>query len=557
MSIVSVLKRSRFSFYFILAYAISITSALLLLIYYFLIHDFRVLYVYEYSDRTVPTIYLISAVWAGREGSLLLWVTFLAIMNVILYKTGERLATAISSFVFLFLTVTLLTVSNPFVRLGFTPYHGYGLNPLLRTIEMIFHPPVIFLAYSSMTIPFSITLARTYRGEDWKRAARRWLILTWLFLTLGIFIGMLWSYRVLGWGGFWAWDPVENASLLPWLTVTALLHGIILEERRGAFKNLNYWLSVLSFDLVILATFITRSGIIQSIHAFARNPVGWAYFILIVISTILAFVLWRRKESGKIHGFLDNLLALNVYVLLLITFTVLLGTLAGMAFSVSKRYYDLTVLPLMGFLAVLSGVCVTSGKRNLVYAIVGVFFGFLTYYTLKMPLLSVAVAICAYSISAHIANFGVSGRRVCGYLAHIGFMLLLIGAVGAWMYSVTYKADLNIGQAVKVGKMYMKLLDVGMLNERSKYVIIAELLLKYGGGTYITYPKIYIYKIFRPDRMVSAVYIIPGIIRDIYVAMPSFMNGFYFVVHVIPMVSFVWISMILMAFGGIYALVKR
>ena len=570
VSIYCFLKRSKLGFYLLMGYTISIVSALFLLMYYFLIHDFNVAYVFEYSDLTLPLIYLISAIWAGKEGSLLLWVSFLAVMNVIFYRTKkDDLALAISSGVFLFLVCVLLTVSNPFVRLGFYPPNGYGLNPLLRTIEMVLHPPVVFLAYSSMTIPFAIAVSGLYRGKSWIRDARRWLLLTWIFLTLGIFLGMWWSYRVLGWGGFWGWDPVENASLLPWLTVTALLHGIVVEERRKAFRNLNYWLCILSFDLVILATFITRSGIINSVHAFAKNPIGIAYFLLIVLATLLAFFVWIRRKmpSLSVPPFSrEYLMFLNIILLLVSTLTVLLGTLAGVSFSVSRRYYETIELPLMGAIIVLSGICTTIGwvadKKSLVrriemYAVAGILAGVFIFAVSKALLLSLVGAICVFAIIGHIEDVNTSGRRLGGYLAHIGVMCLLIGAIGAWYYGHSYQVTLEIGQQANLDSIYVKLLNVTMLNTPDKYVIVADFLLNYGGRSYLLHPMDYVYKIMRPDRIVSVVDIISTPFRDIYVAMPSFMNGFYFEIHIIPLISFVWISMLLFTLGGLYAIIRR
>ena len=572
VSVCGFLRRSKIRFYALIGYTITIISALFLLIYYFFVHDFNVLYVYEYSDLTLPPIYLISAVWAGKEGSLLLWVSFLAVMNLVFYCTKrDDIALAISSFVFLFLVCVLATVSNPFVRLNFTPPNGYGLNPLLRTIEMVLHPPVVFLAYSSMTIPFAIALSGVYRRESWIKDARRWLLLTWVFLTLGIFLGMWWSYRVLGWGGFWGWDPVENASLLPWLTVTALLHGIIVEERRKGLKNLNYALVVLSFDLVILATFITRSGIITSVHAFAESPVGEAYLLLIIVSTLLAFAIWMKRRdffvSNQIPTFSrEYMMFLNILLLLVSTFTVLLGTLAQISVAVSRSYYESIELPLIAVIIALSGVCTSMGwvvnrekllSRLEVCLALGILAGFIVFSLSKAVILSIVVAICVFAVVGHIFDVNFSGRRLGGYVAHIGVMCLLIGAIGAWVYGENYHATLDIGQQAKLNSLKIKLLDVGMKEEPDKFIVVAKLWLKYGGEECIMYPMDYIYKIMRPDRIVSVVDIVSTPFRDIYVAMPSFMHGFYFEIHIIPLITFVWLSMILLTFGGIYAIVRR
>ncbi len=563
VSVYGFLKRKKLGFYALIGYTATITLALLLLAYYFIVHDFNVKYVWEYSDRTLPFVYLLSAIWAGKEGSLLLWVFFLAVMNLVFYwRSRDDLALSISTSVFLFLTCVLLAISNPFVRLPFTPPNGYGLNPLLRTIEMVLHPPVVFLAYSSMTIPYSIAISRVYRGESWIGTARKWLLLTWIFLTLGIFLGMWWSYRVLGWGGFWGWDPVENASLLPWLTVTALLHGIMVEKRIKALKSLNYWLCVLSFDLVILATFITRSGIIESVHAFAESPVGWAYLMLIILSTALGSIVWIKRrdllKSNAIPTFsLDYMMFLNIILLLIATFAVLLGTLSQAAYSVGRSYYETIMLPLTACIILLSGVCTAIDSRKILEVSVafGILSGIAVFILSKALILSLVVSLCVFALTCHLEKLNV--KRLGGYLAHIGVMFLLIGAIGAWVYGKSYDVSLKPGESVKVDSIVVKLLDVGMRNDPDKYVIVAKLLLKLGGKEFILYPMDYVYKIMRPDRMVSVVDIVSTPLKDIYVAMPGFMHEFYFQIHVIPLISFVWLSMVLLTLGGVYAIFRR
>ncbi len=563
VSVYGFLKRKKIGFYALVGYTTTITLALLLLSYYFIVHDFNVKYVWEYSDTTLPLVYLFSAIWAGKEGSLLLWVFFLAVMNSVFYwKYRDDIALAISSSIFLFLTCILLTISNPFVRLPFTPPNGYGLNPLLRTIEMVLHPPVVFLAYSSMTIPYSIAVSRVFRKEEWINIARRWLLLTWIFLTLGIFLGMWWSYRVLGWGGFWGWDPVENASLLPWLTVTALLHGIIVEKRIKALKSLNYWLCIFSFDLVILATFITRSGIIESVHAFAESPVGWAYLMLIIISTLLGFVVWTKRrlflKSNELPTFsFDYMMFLNVVLLMIATFAVLLGTLSQAVFSVGRSYYETIMLPLTGGVVLLSGLCITVGSRRIreVSIAFGLLSGIAVFVLSKALILSLVVSVCVFALTSHLEKLNV--KKLGGYLAHIGVMFLLIGAIGAWIYGKSYDVSLNPGESVKVDSIFVKLLDVGMRNDPDKYVIVAKLLLEVGGKEFVLYPMDYVYKIMRPDRMVSVVDIVSTPLKDIYVAMPGFMHEFYFQIHIIPLINFVWLSMVLLTLGGLCAIFRR
>src|SRR5687768_17267502 len=269
---------------------------------------FAIEYVARYTERALPIGYKLAAVWAGQEGSVLLWGWLLAVLSVIFLMSRRDLrgveGSAVTATVAVacgFFATLLLFAPNPF-KLGETlPADGHGLNPLLQDPAMIAHPPVLFLGYAGFTMPFALligALAAGRRDNQWIAATRRWVIASWLFLTAGIVLGAQWAYIELGWGGYWAWDPVENASLLPWLTGTALLHSIMAQQHRGMFKKWNAWLIVLSFLLCIFGTYLTRSGVIQSVHAFGESLIGTFFLAFMVVGLIVsgAMIVWRRGE---------------------------------------------------------------------------------------------------------------------------------------------------------------------------------------------------------------------------------------------------------------------
>ena len=253
--------------------------------------DFSIAYIYHHSNRDLPAAYKFAVLWSGQEGSLLFWSLLLAGYGFVLrlrYKTDQRLfayASVIIASVQVFFLLILNFAAHPFaIEQGGIPADGTGLNPLLQYPEMVIHPPMLYLGYVGFTIPFAFALGALimhYPGEKWIHITRRWTMVTWCFLTVGIFLGAHWAYAVLGWGGYWGWDPVENASLMPWLTGTAFLHSVIMQEKRGMLKVWNMVLIFATFLLAMLGTFLTRSGIISSVHAFAQSSIGTWFIVFI------------------------------------------------------------------------------------------------------------------------------------------------------------------------------------------------------------------------------------------------------------------------------------
>src|SRR5579862_7306709 len=305
--------------------------------------DFSIAYIYHHSNRDLPGPYKFATLWSGQEGSLLFWSLLLSAYGLVLrlrHKTDARLfayASAIIAAVQIFFLMLLNFAAHPFALMtGTLPADGAGLNPLLQYPEMVIHPPMLYLGYVGFTVPFAFalgSLVMRYPGEKWIRITRRWTMVTWGFLTCGIFLGAHWAYSVLGWGGYWGWDPVENASLMPWLVGTAFLHSVMMQEKRGMLKSWNMWLVFLSFWLAIWGTFLTRSGMISSVHAFAQSPIGMWFLVFIFISLIafgVFYILNFRylRSEHKLESMIsrESSFLFNNLLFVIACFTVFWGT---------------------------------------------------------------------------------------------------------------------------------------------------------------------------------------------------------------------------------------
>jgi cytochrome c-type biogenesis protein CcmF len=344
-------------------------------------HDFNIEYVAAYTSRNLPSGYIVSALWAGQKGSLLFWAVVLSLFAALAQLLTPRRHAAllpyvagVTSAVTAFFVCTMIFAADPFERMAFTPADGRGLNPQLQNPGMMIHPPMLYLGYISLTIPFAFAIAALLaRSLDagWIHAIRKWTLVSWLFLAIGITLGMWWAYVELGWGGYWAWDPVENASLLPWLTMTAFLHSVMIQEKRGMLKRWNLGLIIGTFLLSIFGTFITRSGVIASVHSFTQSNVGYFFLGFLAICGILSFtLLYTRWPSLKAEVQLEAVLSreaaflFNNLLLVGIAFSVLWGTLfpilselvRGSKITVGPPFFNQVNVPLGLLLLGLTGI---------------------------------------------------------------------------------------------------------------------------------------------------------------------------------------------------------
>jgi len=344
-------------------------------------HDFNIEYVAAYTSRNLPSGYILSALWAGQKGSLLFWAVVLSLFAALAQLLTSRRHAAlmpyvagVTSAVTAFFVCTMIFSANPFERMAFTPADGRGLNPQLQNPGMMIHPPMLYLGYISLTIPFAFAIAALLsRSLDagWIHAIRKWSLVSWLFLSIGITLGMWWAYVELGWGGYWAWDPVENASLLPWLTMTAFLHSVMIQEKRGMLKRWNLGLIIGTFLLSIFGTFITRSGVIASVHSFTQSSVGYFFLAFLSVCAILSFtLLYTRWPSLKADVQLESVVSreaaflFNNLLLVGVAFSVLWGTLfpilselvRGSKITVGPPFFNRVNVPLGLLLLGLTGI---------------------------------------------------------------------------------------------------------------------------------------------------------------------------------------------------------
>src|SRR6201984_50599 len=360
---------------------LAVTCAAFALVYTAFTNDFSVSYILHHSNRALPGPYKFAALWSGQEGSLLLWAWLLTAYGFVLrmrHKVDVTLtayASTILAGIQIFFLLLLNFAAPPFALVaGTVPQDRFGLHPLLQYQEMLIHPPMLYLGYVGFSVPFAFALGALmmrYPGEKWIHITRRWTMVTWLFLTCGIFLGAHWAYSVLGWGGYWGWDPVENASLMPWLTGTAFLHSVMMQEKRGMMKTWNMWLIFSTFMLSIFGTFLTRSGVVSSVHAFAQSSIGdwFVAFLALILAVCVIFYVKNRSHLRTEHK-LESLVSressflFNNLLLLLACFTVLWGTLfpvlsewvQGHKVTVGPPFFNKVTIPVALLLLLLTAV---------------------------------------------------------------------------------------------------------------------------------------------------------------------------------------------------------
>ncbi|MEG3637982.1 heme lyase CcmF/NrfE family subunit [Magnetococcus sp. PR-3] len=487
-----------------------LTIASATLIHAFMTHDFSVTYVAQNSSLKLPTFYLATAMWGGHEGSLLLWAWLMSFfIAVAAWKHWKTHSVSMPWVLMILGGVTLgflclvLLLSSPFERLLMIPPDGRDLNPLLQDPGMVFHPPFLYLGYVGFAVPYAFAMAALITGQakdEWILATRRWTLFAWTMLTTGIVFGAYWAYYELGWGGYWAWDPVENASFMPWLTGTAFLHSIMVQERRQMFKVWNLFLIITTFSLSLLGTFLVRSGVLSSVHAFATDP-GRGMYILGFMAVMLLFsfgILVWRSEALKADNRMDAVVCrestflFNNLFLLVGAITVLLGTLyplaleafAGAKVTVGPPYFNKVFIPVMLGLLLLMGMGpliswrrAAQGqlKKNFVIpailAVVGIPIAL--FLGIDHPYAIVTVMLIMFVGSSHFIDFkrgvhsrmqsgssnpfsaiwrmvGRNKRRYGGLTVHIGILVMCAGFIGSGMFQEVQTVIMQPGDKVKL-----------------------------------------------------------------------------------------------------------
>lgn len=593
---------------------IFVSFASLTLLYYLYIKDFQVIYVATHVDRALSLLYTLTAFYAGAEGSLLLWAwiaMFFAVGMYLLDKKDSLTYLSISIFLItvLFFLVLLVTESSPFKRLDFTPQDGLGLNPLLQDIGMVMHPPLLFIGYAGLAIPFSYVMAGLIlRNERWVFRIRKWLIFPWIFLSQGILFGGWWSYRVLGWGGYWAWDPVENASLLPWLTSTALIHSVMIQEARRGLKTWNTLLSIFTYEFVILGTFLTRSGVLASVHAFGQSQIGHHFLVFITVTLIVSIgvLMWRYEYvmetsidifeapfSKEVTFVLNNILFIVAATTIFwgTWFPIINEAVVGTKVMVGPTYYNTTVGPMIWLLVLLMGLCIIIPWRRvslgrlkerlklpaLVSIIPTILLAILGYSkpevvsTIYITVLTISTTIHdfiidykGYHVNSLLRRFFklllYKRRKYGGYIIHLSMLLIVFGLIGTQFYAESYTIKLKQGDTFEISGYTIRFNGVDINNEESKVTWIADIEV-YRDGVYIGDINPRIERYLKQDIYTSRVdtYLIPELLGDLYIVF-EFMTDdgvASFKVEIMPLIKLLWYSGYVILFGGALALVPR
>ena len=585
-----------------------------------LTNDFGFSYVVGYSERALPIGYKIAAFWAGQEGSLLLWgwllamLCFVAAIGLRREKGADHaIALATMAVVCGFFAVLLLFAANPFELVeGAVALDGRGLNPMLQDPGMIAHPPLLFIGYAGFTIPFAVMIGVLVSGRTdnrWLASIRRWLVMSWTFLGAGIVLGAWWAYVELGWGGYWAWDPVENASLLPWLTATALMHSIMVQQHRGMFKIWNVSLIAMTFILCIFGTYLTRSGVIESVHAFGGSLLGTFFLVFLVLCTAISvgLIAWRAKALKPEHEMEGLISREGAFLLGNVLMTVMmLITLIGTIFplfsglfmtepvTVKPVFYNRIVAPmailivgLMAFGPVLAfgkSAALKIGRRLIVPGIAAFVVTVIVAVlgtTNVWALLCVAVATLGTfavivdfirSVSARHRSTGENWltaalllidkdhRRYGGQLAHLGIMLLVVGVAASSLFSIEQTESLAPGQTVGVGEFQLKFVSLDEVREVNYTAVQATVILTARNGDAITlYPQRRYYDTWKDDPN-SEVAIRSTWREDVYVSLAGWKDGGAITtiqVKINPLVLWIWIGGIVIAVGGLFCILPR
>ncbi|MBI2853698.1 MAG: heme lyase CcmF/NrfE family subunit [Chloroflexi bacterium] len=589
------------------------TVAAAALWYAFLTHDFQVSYVYGYSDRAMSTFYLVGAFWGGQEGSLLLWTLVLsAFAVVVVYQTRNRnreMAPYVVAVMGVILVSFLLIVnflSSPFERFDAVPPDGNGLNPLLENVGMYFHPLTLYIGYVGFSVPFAFCLAALITGrldDQWIKSTRRWTLFAWLFLSLGNLFGAQWAYTELGWGGYWGWDPVESASFMPWLVGTAYLHSVMIQQRRGMLKVWNIALIVTTFTLTIFGTFLTRSGVISSVHSFGQSNMGPLFIALMALIVVVSawltlYRLPQLKGENELDSFLsrESSFLFNNLILVGAAFAVFLGTVfplvseavRGVKVTVGPPFFKSVTAPIFLGLIALMGICPLIGWRraskdniirNFLYP-----FSIALAVTLGLFIAGIreGYALIAFSLTIFVASTilleiyrGTRAKhrnngqnylaalggmvwhnkpRYGGYIVHLGVILMAVGIIASQAYDKEVEFTLSPGESGKINNYTLVYQGMDYFPTEKREVITATLDVYNGGQQKVA--TVTPAKTFHQnhENPVTEVAIRTTPVEDLYIILEGWEQqkaAFKFIVN--PMVLWIWIGGLVLIAGTIVA----
>ena len=575
------------------------------LAYAFLNNDFSVKYVANHSNSLLPKQYQFAAVWGGHEGSLLLWMLMLtgwaaavALFSQTLPLVMVARVLGVMGLITVGFMLFILFTSNPFDRLFPVPADGRDLNPLLQDPGLVIHPPMLYMGYVGMSVAFAFAISALLSGRldaAWARWSRPWTVIAWAFLTLGIGLGSWWAYYELGWGGWWFWDPVENASLMPWLVGTALIHSLMVTEKRGSFKAWTVLLAIAAFSLSLLGTFLVRSGVLTSVHAFATDPTRGVFiliFLAIVVGASLTLFAWRAPQVtlGGSMGVVsrESFMLLNSVLLVVATGAVLLGTLYPLVIdalnlgklSVGPPYFNLVFAPLMvpllfilvpGTIARWREAHVSEmfqelrwvGAASLLLAIGLPFvWGPWSIGTALGVFLGMWVALGSlHNMVNRLRKPGRIGGSFWGqHLAHFGLAVVVLGITGVKSYEVERDVRMGLGQTVTIEPYTFRLVDMVDVNGPNYKATQAHVeVVKNDKVIHVLYPEKRRY--FSTAMPMTEAAIRSNFFGDLYVSLGDPIAGdtpsWSMRVYHKPFVPWLWVGVLLMVTGGMVAALDR
>ena len=585
--------------------------------YAFLTHDYGIKYVADHSNNTLPGFYLATALWGGHEGSFLLWAWLLALYSAVAaylhWRTHPQAMPyllAINAALLLGFLCLIVFLSDPFEAAQFRAADGAGLNPLLQDPGMVFHPPFLYMGYVGFSIPFAFAMAALLRGkvnEEWIKATRRWTLFAWLMLTFGIVLGGYWAYYELGWGGYWAWDPVENASFMPWLVGTAFLHSVMVQETRRMFKIWNLFLIIATFSLTLLGAFLVRSGVVSSVHSFASDP-GRGVFILTFMTVVLIFsfgTLVLRGDKLKSEVAIDSMVSresaflFNNLFFLVAMVTVFFGTLyplmlealTGAKVTVGAPYYNAVFLPIMLAMVALMGVgpllpwrkttpaaLARNAALPAALAVLGTGATIAAGLREIYPLLGLAVVYFVFGTIVRDFHTGARGgqrreglnyfsallnavarnkRRYGGLIVHFGVLMMIVGLIGSSVFRIEKDVVLKPGDSFALGSYEVLLKGMAEVKGANYSGTAAVLEVQRDGRKVVE---------LRPEKRIYPTASMPTTeaaidenwLRDIYLVLdkPSG-DGLIIKGYLNPLVKWIWTGVMVMGLGTVLSLWQR
>ncbi len=598
-----------------LGFFFAMLAANLSMVYALVTHDFSVKYVTQVGSLQTPLVYTIVSLWSALEGSILLWGVvlgaYVAAFAWLHRHSTQRFmpyAIGIMLCVGVFFALLIAGPANPFTIVSPAPLDGPGPNPLLQNhVLMIIHPPMLYCGYVGMTVPFGVCAGALLAGEindAFMVPLRRWTMIAWTFLSVGITLGAWWAYAVLGWGGYWSWDPVENASFLPWLTATAFIHATVIQERRRLLKAWTLSLALVTFILTLLGTFMTRSGVFNSVHSFTQSEIGPTLLVFLVVVLVFSLLLLSLRShlltgTGEVRSLAsrDSAFYVNNLLFVALTFTVLIGTLypliaeavRDVKVSVGQPYFNAFAAPLGVAILFLMGIgpALPWGRADARVALAQLFWPVLAGATTVVicftfalrgfwPLTTFGLAMFVFITTlreiftpvvqrmktrkeslgvAVLEVVGKSRRRTGGYIVHLGFVLVFVAIAASQNYVTHAQATLNEGQSVALGPYQISLTGMRSGHEPRRDFVGAELSITGPSGTHILTPRLNYYERSTDPIGSPAVWSLPH--EDVYLSLLAYapdkksatLNAWIF-----PLVGWIWLVIPFVAFGTLIAI---